>query len=68
MVGNPNHRKQYAIMVKYVENFVGRKRAARVVPSSRELDVPNSPTVPTHTYILKATKLKEIEKFPVQQR
>ena len=36
-----------------------------IVPSSPGLDVPNSPTVPTHTFILITSKLKEIDKFNI---
>ena len=39
-----------------------------IVPSSPGLDVPNSPTVPTHTFILITSKLEEIDEFIVQQR
>ena len=68
--------KYHAIMAKNVENFFSVENAPRAqspptfiwsffVPSSPGLDVPNSPTVPTHTFILITSKLKEIDKFNI---
>jgi len=39
-----------------------------IVPSNPRLVVPSSPTVPTHTFTLITSKLKEIDQFNVQQR
>ena len=66
-------------MAKYVKNSFSLEKPPRAlppltclwhftVPSNPVLAVPDSPTIPAHTFNLIATKLKEIDKFHVQQR